>query len=109
MAFDEQLADRVRKALGRRAGVVEKKMFGGLAFLLNGNMSVGVHGSELIVRVAAEEHAALLKEAGVRVFDLTGRPMKGWLLVGGAGIKEPEPLAQWIGRGTAYAASLPKK
>ena len=99
----------VRKALGGRAGVVEKKMFGGLAFLINGNMSVGVAGSNLIVRVAADEHPALLKEPGARVFDLTGRPMKGWLLVGGTGIKDAEDLAKWVRRGTAYAAALPKK
>src|SRR5215470_12697405 len=107
MAFDEQLADRVRKALGRRAGLVEKKMFGGLAFLLNGNMSVGVHGGELIVRVAADESAALLKEPGVRIFDITGKPMKGWLLVGGAGLEGSEALAAWVRRGASYAATLP--
>jgi TfoX/Sxy family transcriptional regulator of competence genes len=109
MAFDEQLADRVRKALGRRAGLVEKKMFGGLAFLLNGNMSVGVHGNELIVRVAPDESAALLNEPGARVFDITGRPMKGWLLVGGAGITDADSLAKWVRRGAAHAATLPSK
>src|SRR5262245_33531718 len=109
MAFDEQLADRVRKALGRRAGVVEKKMFGGLAFLLNGNMSVGVHGNELIVRVEPEDSTAMLKEPGVRIFDITGRPMKGWLLVGGAGIKDAVALARWVHRGATYASALPKR
>jgi TfoX/Sxy family transcriptional regulator of competence genes len=109
MAFDEQLADRVRKQLNRRAGVTEKKMFGGLAFLINGNMSVGIHGSELIVRMAPGATDAALKEPGARLFDITGRPMKGWLLVGLPGVKEPASLAKWVRRGVEYASSLPKK
>ena len=109
MAFDEQLANSVRKQLGRKAGLVEKKMFGGLAFLINGNMSVGVHGNELIVRVAPESTDATLKETGARVFDLTGRPMKGWLLVGDAGINDPASLTKWVRRGVDYASALPKK
>jgi len=109
MAFDEQLANSVRKQLGRKAGLVEKKMFGGLAFLIDGNMSVGVHGNELIVRVVPESTDATLKEPGARVFDLTGRPMKGWLLVGGAGINDPASLTKWVRRGVDYASSLPKK
>ena len=109
MAYDEQLANSVRKQLGRKAGLVEKKMFGGLAFLINGNMSVGVHGNELIVRIAPEATDAALKEPGTRIFDITGRPMKGWLLVGGAGVKDPPSLTKWIRRGVDYASSLPKK
>ena len=109
MAFDEQLANRVRKQLGHEAALVEKKMFGGLAFLINGNMSVGVHGSELIVRIAPESSDAALKEPGARIFDITGRPMKGWLLVGGAGVNDPASLAKWVRRGVEYASSLPKK
>jgi TfoX/Sxy family transcriptional regulator of competence genes len=109
MAFDEQLASNVRKHLGRKDGLVEKKMFGGLAFLINGNMSVGVHGSELIVRVAPASADAMLKEPGARVFDITGRPMKGWLLIGGTGVSAPASLAKWLRRGVEYASSLPKK
>jgi len=109
MAFNEQLANSVRKQLGRKAGLVEKKMFGGLAFLINGNMSVGVHGDELIVRIAPESTDASLKESGARVFDITGRPMKGRLLVGGPGVNDPASLAKWIQRGVDYASSLPKK
>jgi TfoX/Sxy family transcriptional regulator of competence genes len=109
MAFDEQLANRVRKQLGPKAALVEKKMFGGLAFLINGNMSVGVHGSELIVRIAPESSDVALKEPGARIFDITGRPMKGWLLVGGAGVDDPASLANWVRRGVEYASSLPKK
>jgi TfoX/Sxy family transcriptional regulator of competence genes len=109
MAFDEQLANSVRKQLGRKAGFAERKMFGGLAFLINGNMSVGVHGNELIVRIAPETTDAALKEPGARIFDITGRPMKGWLLVGGVGLKDPASLTKWIRRGVDYASSLPKK
>ena len=109
MAFNEQLAREVRKQLGRQAGLAEKKMFGGLAFLINGNMSVGVHGDELIVRIDPATTDAALKEPGARLFDITGRPMKGWLLVGGSGIKGAQSLAQWVRRGAQYASSLPKK
>jgi len=109
MAFDEQLASSVRRLIGRKAGLVERKMFGGLAFLINGNMSVGVHGSELIVRVAPELTDAALNEPGARLFDITGRPMKGWLLVGGAGLNDPSSLARWVRRGVDYASSLPNK
>ena len=109
MALDDQHANRVRKQHGHKNAPVEKKMFGGLAFLINGNMSVGVHGSELIVRIAPESSDAALKEPGARIFDITGRPMKGWLLVGGAGVNEPAALAKWVRRGVEYASSLPKK
>ena len=109
MAFDEALANSVRKQLGRKAGLVEKRMFGGLAFLINGNMSVGVHGSELIVRIDPETSDVALKEPGARVFDITGRPMKGWLLVGGAGVNDAASLSKWVRRGADYASSLPKK
>lgn len=109
MAFDEQLAAKVRKELSGQPGIVEKKMFGGLAFLVNGNMSVGVYRDELIVRLAPEEAEAALKEPGARVFDITGRPMKGWLMVGGAGVEQSSSLAKWVRRGVGYAATLPKK
>jgi hypothetical protein len=109
MAFDEQLAERVRKQLARQAGLSEKKMFGGLGFLINGNMSVGVHGDDLIVRIPPGETGAALKEPGARPFDITGRPMKGWLMVGPAGVKEPAALAKWVRGGVEYASSLPKK
>jgi TfoX N-terminal domain len=109
MAFDETLAARTRKALGKRAGLTEKQMFGGLAFLLRGNMAVGVHASEMIVRLAPEETDAALAERHVRVFDLTGRPMKGWVLVESAGIASDAALQRWVERGVKFAASLPAK
>ena len=108
MAFNEQLAVSVRKHLAGKTGISERNMFGGVAFLVNGNMSLGVHKNELIVRVAPEEAESALKEPGARMFDITGRPMKGWLLVGGAGLKG-DALSKWVRRRLSYAASLPKK
>ena len=109
MAFDEWLADRVRRALGGRKGLAEKKMFGGIAFLLGGNMCVGVHRNDLIVRVAAEQTDALLKEKHTRLFDLTGRPMKGWLLVEPRGLASDAALGKWIGIARGFAETLPPK
>ena len=109
MAYDEGLATRVRDVLGDRPGLAEKKMFGGLAFLLHGNMACGVRGDDLIVRVAAEVADAAQGEPGTRPFDLTGRPMNGWLLVDAGGHAEDEDLRRWVDRGVAYASSLPAK
>jgi len=109
MAYDEGLATRVREELGDQPGLTEKQMFGGLAFLLNGNMACGVRGDDLIVRVADDTADAALEEPGARPFDLTGRPMKGWLQVAADGHAEDDDLRRWVGRGLAYASSLPPK
>jgi hypothetical protein len=109
MAYDEGLATRVRDVIGDQPGVAEKKMFGGLAFLLRGNMACGVRGDDLIVRLAADSFDAALDEPGTRLFDLTGRPMKGWLLVDADGHAEDGDLRRWVDRGLAFAASLPPK
>ncbi|HEX9219213.1 MAG TPA: TfoX/Sxy family protein [Gemmatimonadaceae bacterium] len=110
MAFDEKLAVRIRNQLGRKKGVTEKKMFGGIAFLLNGNMSCGVHGEEMIVRLATDETDAALAQKHTRVFDLSGgRPMKGWILVEPDGLRTDKALAKWVETGVSYAASLPPK
>jgi TfoX/Sxy family transcriptional regulator of competence genes len=109
MAYDEGLATRVRELLGDRPGLVEKQMFGGLAFLVYGNMACGVRGDDLIVRVAADDAETALDEPGTRRFDLTGRPMKGWLLVAADGYAEDEDLRRWVDRGLAFAGSLPPK
>jgi TfoX/Sxy family transcriptional regulator of competence genes len=106
MAYDEVLAGRVREVAG--SGLAEKRMFGGLAFLLAGNMAVGVHGDDLIVRVARDDHAELLREPGARPFDVTGRPMAGWLLVAGE-VLDDDVLGRWVDRGVTYAGSLPRK
>jgi TfoX/Sxy family transcriptional regulator of competence genes len=109
MAYDEGLATRLRDLLGDRPGLIEKKMFGGIAMLLHGNMAVGVRGDALIVRADPDQHDALMTEPGARVFDLTSRPMKGWLLVDPVGYSEDDDLKRWVDRAVAYAASLPPK
>ena len=109
MAFDEKLAARLRKQLDEVPGVVEKRMFGGIAFLLNGNMCVGVHKDALIVRLAPDATEAALRRPHARVFDLTGKPMKGWVLVAPDGIKTAASLKKWVAQGVDYAGSLPPK
>ena len=109
MAFDERLAERIRGSLGRRKGLVEKKMFGGIAFLLNGNMCVAVHTTDLIVRLAPEETDAALAKPHTRRFDLTGRPMRGWILVEPAGLKTEAQLSKWVEVAAKYAGSVPAK
>jgi TfoX N-terminal domain len=111
MTYSEAQAARVRKELGRRPGIIEKQMFGGIAFLLGGNMAVGVHGEDLIVRVNPAETEALMREPGAKPFDLSGSrgPPAGWLLVAPSGYRTDAALRTWVGRGTAYASSLPKK
>jgi TfoX/Sxy family transcriptional regulator of competence genes len=109
VAYDEGLATRLRELVGDERGLVEKRMFGGLALLLNGNMAVGVHGDRLIVRTDPARQEELLAEPGARVFDLTGRPMKGWLLVDADACAEDDDLRRWVERGTSHARSLAAK
>ena len=111
MAYSEAQARRVRKELAGQRGIAEKEMFGGIAFLLGGNMAVGVHGDDLIVRVDPAQTDALLREPGAKPFDLApgGRSPAGWLMVAPSGTKTDASLRLWIGRGVAYASSLPKK
>jgi hypothetical protein len=109
VAFDEALAQRVRSGLGRRRGIAEKRMFGGLAFLLNGNMCCGIHQRALIVRLHPAHAELALAQPHTRIFDLSGRPMKGWLLVDAAGLDDDGVLAKWLGVALDHAASLPKK
>jgi len=110
MAYDETLATRIRDLLGGREGVQEKKMFGGIAFLLHGNMACGVNGTDMIVRIAPDDTDDALVQPGVRMFDLSGgRPMKGWIMVATEATAKAKDLRRWVDRGTAYAASLPPK
>ncbi|HKA08126.1 MAG TPA: TfoX/Sxy family protein [Gemmataceae bacterium] len=109
MAFDEILAERIRQRLARRKGIEEKKMFGGVGFLLNGNMLVGVWKELLIVRLGTEDGDEALKEPHVRVFDITGRPMSGWVLVEPAGIADDGALGAWIERAMKFVRTLPAK
>ncbi len=108
MAFDETLAERIRDRLPDAAGINEKKMFGGLAFLTNGNMTVGVHGNDLIARIAPDDTDQALAECGVRPFDISGRPMRGWILVAGQALDDGV-LDSWIQRARTFVATLPPK
>src|SRR4051794_14533298 len=109
MAFSESLALRVRQAVGCRCGIVEKKMFGGVGFLLNGNMCVGIWKNSLIVRLDPDSYEDTLKGEHVRKFDITGRPMKGWILVEPDGIETDDQLRQWIEQSLDFVVTLPKK
>ena len=109
MAYDEKLAERVRAALARREGLSERRMFGGLAFMLNGNMCCGLTADALMVRVGPDRFQQALDQPHARPMDFTGRPMKGMVYVDPAGYATDEALAAWVGRGVEFAASLPPK
>ena len=109
MAFDEGLAQRIREHLDERKGVSERRMFGGLCFMVGGNMCCGVVGEELMVRVGPDGYDEALALPHAREMDFTGKPMRGMLYVGTAGIEEDEDLARWVDRGAAFAGSLPSK
>lgn len=108
MAYDLKLAERIRTQL-EGLPFVEKKMFGGIGFLLNGNMACGVNKDSLIVRIDPEKQDALLKKTHTKPFDLTGKPMKGWLLVEASGCKTDKQLSTWIKEGVEFASTLPTK
>lgn len=109
MTYSDSLARRTRYALGRRRGLSEKKLFGGLGFLLNGNLLVCVWGDSLIVRLGAEAAPAALEEEFVRPFDVTGKPMSGWVVVEPDGIDTDRQLAEWIERAIVFVSVLPPK
>jgi hypothetical protein len=109
MAFDESLAARIRDALARKKGVEERKMFGGVGFLLHGNLLVGVWKDALIARLGPEEGEEALREPHVKEFDITGRAMKGWVLVGPEGVPDDEQVTAWIERATQFVRTLPAK
>jgi hypothetical protein len=110
VAYDEELANRVRAALAPHDAVTEKAMFGGLAFLVGGNMAVGItNTAELMVRLSPEDGEAALDERHTRPFDMTGRPMRGWIVVARDGLETDAQLGTWVGRGAAFARSLPPK
>ena len=108
MAYDLKLAERIRSELNGMP-FVEKKMFGGVGLLLNGNLACGVNKDHLIVRVDPEKHNPLLKKSHVKPFDLTGKPMKGWLLVDADGVKTDKQLSAWVKEGVEFALTLPPK
>jgi TfoX N-terminal domain len=109
VAFDPGLAQRVREVLGERPGLTERKMFGGLAFLLNGKMFVGIVGSALMARVGPERHLDALAQPNVREMDFTGRPMKGYVYVDPPGLAEDRDLAAWVLWCASHVFALPDK
>lgn len=109
VAYDEDLANRVREALGGTKGVRERKMFGGLAFMVHGNMACGIVGDELMVRVGPEAYEQALSEPHTREMDFTGRSMKGMVYVATDGVQDMGDLTAWVERGLGYATSLPPK
>src|SRR5687768_10314701 len=109
MAYDEGLAERIRGLLEDRGKVSERRMFGGLAFLMRGHMTVGIVKDELMVRVGPESYDRVLSEPHARAMDFTGRPMKGLVFVSPEGVDSDTDLERWVERGVGYAASLPAK
>ena len=109
MAFNEALAERIRQRLARRKNVEEKKMFGGVGFLLNGNLLVGVWKDSLCVRLGPDQAEAALLEPHVKKFDITGRPMKGWVLVEPKGVEDAGRVKAWIQRAVKFVGKLPAK
>jgi TfoX/Sxy family transcriptional regulator of competence genes len=109
VAYDEQLAERIRTVLRARPGVTERRMFGGIAFMIGGNMACGVIRDDLMVRVGPDAHEEALARPHAREMDFVGRPMRGMVYVAPAGVAEDAELARWVEAGAGFAASLPPK
>jgi hypothetical protein len=109
MSYSRQLADRVRHTLGKQRGLVEKRMFGGVGFLLCGNMLVGIWEQSLIARLGPDAAAKALQEPNVREFDVTGRPMRGWVMIDPDGLERDADLAAWLARAQEFVETLPGK
>ena len=109
MAYDEALAARIRSAFEGKPGVTERKMFGGVAFMVSGNMACGVTGDEIMVRVGPDNHEDALSRPHARPMDFTGRPMRGMVYVARPGFQSDQDLAAWVESGTSFARGLPPK
>jgi TfoX/Sxy family transcriptional regulator of competence genes len=109
MAYDTQLADEIRTAIGAHPGLSEREMFGGISFMINGNMAVGVIGDELMVRVGKDAHAEVVEQPGARPLEMGSRSMKGWVAVSQEVFPDEDAFETWVARGVAYAESLPAK
>lgn len=109
MAYDEGLAQRVRELLEEKPEYNEKKMFGGICWLIKGNMACGILNDEIIVRVGPQRYEDSLELPHTRKFDITGRPMKGWVMVSHQGHESDEDLISWVQKGVNFALSLPPK
>jgi len=109
MAYNQALAQRIREYLAARPDIAEKRMFGGLAFMWQGNMLCGVDARHLMVRVGPEQYAEALAHPHASEMDLTGRPMKGWVLVSAPGIESDEAFEQWLQMAITFVSTLPPK
>jgi TfoX/Sxy family transcriptional regulator of competence genes len=109
MAYDSKLAGRVRKLVAGRRSVTEREQFGGVAFLINGNVACGIIGDGLLVRVGPAKHDEAMRSKDAQPFSLTGRPSKGWITVRASGLKSPAGLKRWVDLGVAFAGRLPSK
>lgn len=109
MAFDEALAERIRRGLARKKNIDEKKMFGGVGFLLIGNLLVGIWKGSLCVRLGPDQAEEALLEPHVEKFDITGRPMRGWVLVAPEGVEDDGQLKTWIQRAVKFVSKMPGK
>src|SRR5260221_12104861 len=109
MAFDETLAARIRQVLVRKKGMTEKKMFGGIGYLLNGSLLVGVWKDSLIARLGPKQAEAALEEPHVGEFNITGRAMQGWVLVAPQGVEDDDQLKDWIQQAVKFVGKLPAK
>src|SRR5262245_19792007 len=109
MAYDEGLAERIRGTLEEQPGLAERRMFGGLAFLVRGHMSVGIVGDKLMVRVGPDSYNRVLRERHARRMDFTGKPMKGFVYIMPSGYESDADLQRWVNLGVGYAMSLPAK
>ena len=109
MAYDPMLAERIRRILRRRSNILEMKMFGGIGFLLAGNMCVAVWKDSLILRLGREQADCALREAFVKDFDITGRPMRGWVMVDPGGLEGDDDLQRWCAAAVKFVKTLPAK
>ena len=109
MAYDTGLAQRIREILEEEPGFAEKKMFGGICFLLFGNMVCGIINDDLIVRVGADQYQEMLKLKHTKKFDITGKPMKGWVMILSKSLDTDKALHTWVRRGVSFVRTLPVK
>ena len=109
MAYDEGLGQRVQELLADTPDLGEKKMFGGIGYLVRGNMACGIHKDSLVVRVGPERYQEALAEPHARPFDITGRPMKGWVMIAPGALESDADLSEWVQSGVEFALTLPPK
>ena len=109
MAYSEELAERIRDVIDARPGVTERKMFGGIAWMVNGNMACGIIGEDLMVRLDRDDAETALAEEHVGPMDFTGRPMRGFITVEAEGVETDTDLGRWVDAGADFAESLPSK